>query len=256
MNIATWNVNSIRTRLDRVTDWIGRNSPDVLCLQELKVSDDLFPEETFENLGYKCVVHGQKTYNGVAILAKSEPKEIEKGLKDSGLDTQARLVSVIVDDIRVFSAYFPNGSEVGSEKYEYKLKWISRLKAFLAENYSPDERILICGDTNVARDEKDVENPDKWRESVLFHESARDAFEDLLDWGLVDVFRERHEIGGMYSWWDYRRLSFPKNDGLRLDYILATKPIAGKCSRAQIDRNERKGEKPSDHAPVLAEFDL
>jgi len=256
MKIATWNVNSIRTRLNRVTDWLERVSPDILCLQELKMTDDKFPVDQFTSIGYRCAVHGQKTYNGVAILSKSDPEDIKKGLDDSELDAQSRLISAVVDDIHVFSAYFPNGSEVGSDKYEYKLKWIARLSEYLKTHYSPDDRIFVCGDVNVARDDRDVENPDKWKDSVLCHPTAREAFENLLEWGLTDVFRARHDVGGMYSWWDYRMLSFPKNDGLRIDYVLATKSLAEKCLRAQIDRNERKGNKPSDHAPVIGEFDF
>jgi len=252
MKLACWNVNSVRARQDRLLAWLEKNRPDVLCLQELKVIDEDFPRDAIEGLGYHAAVHGQKTYNGVAILSRTKPKNVTRGLTD---DPAARLIAADFGKIHVLSAYVPNGQEVGSDKWDYKLRWMKNLRELLDERYSPDDRVALCGDFNVARDDLDVARPDDWAGSVLCHGDVRRAMQSWLDWGLVDVFRERHPEGKVYSWWDYRMLAFPKNLGLRLDYVLATKPLAKKCTAAEIDRAERKGEKPSDHAPVVVEFD-
>jgi exodeoxyribonuclease-3 len=256
MKIATWNVNSIRTRLDRLVAWLQKHEPDVLCLQELKATDDAFPYKAIEAIGYHASVFGQKTYNGVAILSRVEPADVEKGMADGGDESQARLLRAEIAGVQVLSAYVPNGESIDSEKYVYKLDWMRRLQAYLAQRFKPETPLAICGDFNVARDEKDCAHPEAWTDTVIFHERIRKSMEDLLAWGLVDVFRQRNPDGHLYSWWDYRRLAFPRNDGLRLDYILATKPLAERCTAAEIDRNERKdGEtKPSDHVPVVAVF--
>lgn len=255
MRIATWNVNSIRARLDRLLAWLGRASPDVVCLQELKVTDADFPAEAIRAAGYQAAVHGQKTYNGVAILSRGELRDVRRGMPGFA-DSQARLISAQVEGVRVVCAYFPNGQAVGSEKWTYKLDWIRRLRATLQEQFQPSDRLVLCGDFNVARDDRDVARPEAWADSVLCHADARRTLEELLDWGLVDVFRRRHPDGGLYSWWDYRMLAFPRNNGLRLDYVTATPTLAERCTTAEIDREERKGAQPSDHAPVSAVFDL
>jgi len=255
MKIATWNVNSIRARQERLLAWLDRARPDVLCLQELKVVDEAFPAEELLEAGYHCAVHGQKTYNGVAILSRKKPSDIRRGIDDEGDDPQARLISARIADIIVISAYVPNGQEVGSEKYAYKLDWLERLTGHLRKNFSPEDRVLLCGDFNVALDDKDVARPADWSDSVLCDETTRAAVGRIADWGLVDVFREFHPDGGQYSWWDYRMLGFQKNNGLRIDHIFASRPMAQLCSEAEIDRQERKGKKPSDHAPVVAVFD-
>lgn len=250
MKIATWNVNSIRARLDRLLAWLAKARPDVLCLQELKVTDAEFPHAQIEAAGYRAAVFGQKTYNGVALLSRSPAENVQRGLP--GLDdSQARLISADIEGLRVASAYFPNGQEVGTEKYAYKLAWIRRLQEYMDASLRPTDRLVLCGDFNVARDDKDVARPDQWAGSVLFHADARTALEAVLAWGLVDLVRQLHPEGGLYSWWDYRMLAFPRNNGLRLDYICATPPVARRAVDAQIDREERKGEKPSDHAPVV-----
>jgi exodeoxyribonuclease-3 len=251
MRIATWNVNSIRARQERLLAWLQKARPDVLCLQELKVADEAFPYEAIRDAGYRAAVFGQKTYNGVAILSQAEPLKIQRGIPGFE-DPQARLLLAEVKGIWIVSAYVPNGDTVGSEKYRYKLQWFQRLREFLEARFKPTDPLVLCGDFNVARDEKDVARPDAWAGTVLFHPQVREAMEHLLAWGLVDVFRQHHPEGGSYSWWDYRMLGFPKNDGLRIDYVLATAPAAKRCTAAEIDRDERKGEKPSDHAPVLA----
>ena len=254
MKIATWNVNSVRSRLERLLAWLQKAQPDILCLQELKATDEAFPSEPIQQAGYHAAVFGQKTYNGVAILSRRETVNVQRGVDDSIEDLQARFLAAQVGSVHVITAYVPNGQVVGTEAYNYKLQWFKRLRAFLESRFTPATPLVVCGDLNVARDEKDVAHPAKWAQSVLFDGGSRQALEHLLAWGLVDVFRQHHPEGGLYSWWDYRMLAFPKNDGLRLDYILVTLPLAKRCTGAEIDRQERKGEKPSDHAPVWAVF--
>jgi exodeoxyribonuclease-3 len=254
MKIATWNINSIRPRLERLLAFLDRHRPDVVCLQELKVVDADFPAEPLLAAGYHAAVFDQKTYNGVAILSRTEPADVRRGL-DCG-EPDARLISADVGGIRIASVYVPNGQIVASVKYAYKLKWMQMLRERLQQEATRSTPLVLCGDMNVARDELDVARPQQWAPSVLFHVDARQALEHLIDFGLVDVLRQQHPEGGIYSWWDYRMLAFPRNNGLRLDYILATEPVAARCTSAIVDRDERKGEKPSDHAPVLAEFAL
>ncbi len=254
MKIATWNVNSVRARLERVTAWLEKVQPDVVCLQELKSREEAFPYEAIQAAGYHAAVYGQPTYNGVAILSRTEPANVIQGMGDDAEDPEARFLAAQVGEVHVISAYVPNGRVVGSEHYEYKLDWLRRLQAFLNRHFTPETPLVVCGDFNVARDERDVANPAAWEPSVLYHPTSRSALEELLGWGLIDVFRQQHDQGGSYSWWDYRNLGFPRNDGLRIDYIFATQPLARRCSAAEIDRQQRKGAKPSDHAPVIAEF--
>ena len=254
MRIATWNVNSVRSRLDRLLRWLEKMEPDVVCLQELKAADEAFPYEAVREAGYHAAVHGQKTYNGVGILSRVAPEDLRRDLADAPGGPQARLIAARVNDCHVVSAYVPNGQAVGSEKWAYKLQWMRRLREYLEQRFDPSVPLLLCGDFNVARDDLDVARPEQWAGTVLCHEDVRGALEELCRWGLVDGFRERHPEGGVYSWWDYRRLAFPKNDGLRIDHIFASKPMAARCTHAEIDREERKGEKPSDHAPVVADF--
>lgn len=254
MKIATWNVNSVRARLERLLAWLKKAEPDIVCLQELKVVDAAFPYAAIREAGYHAAVHGQKTYNGVAILSRVEPARVTPGMDDGVDDPQARFLAAEIGGLHVISAYVPNGQVVGSEAYAYKLDWLRRLRAFLERRFTPQTPLIVCGDFNVARDERDVADPAAWEETVLYHPTSRAALEELLAWGLADVFRQRHAEGGLYSWWDYRMLAFPKNAGLRLDYLLATQPLASRCTAAEIDRAERKGAKPSDHAPVAATF--
>lgn len=254
MKIVTWNVNSIRAREARLLSWLEREQPDVMCLQELKVTDADFPFDVLQEAGYRTAAFGQKTYNGVAILSKSEATNVSRGMDDGVDDPQARLIQAEVEGVRFVNCYFPNGKEVGSPKYEYKLSWMKRLVAHLQRTASPSDDLVLCGDFNVALFENDVANPEKWQDSVLRHHQVREALEAIGDWGLTDIFRMHHPDGGVYSWWDYRMLGFPKGDGLRIDHIYATASIARRCSSARVDRDERKGQKPSDHAPVIAEI--
>ncbi len=252
MIIATWNVNSVRARLERLRSWLQRRRPDVVCLQELKVVDEAFPADPLRELGYHSVVHGQKTYNGVAILSRDEPRHVHRGLEDD--DPQARLIAARVGGVRVVSVYVPNGESVGSGKYAYKLAWMECLRGWLSRRCSPDEPLVLCGDFNVAPDDRDVAFPDLWADSVLCHPDVRKALAGILAWGLEDVVRRHHPEGGIYSWWDYRMLAFPRNNGLRIDHVFATRVLAARCTAAEVDRDERRGDKPSDHAPVIVTF--
>jgi exodeoxyribonuclease III len=254
MIIATWNVNSIRARQERLERWLAKRRPDVLCLQELKVVDDQFPLEILTRAGYHSAVLGQKTYNGVAILTRNPSELIGRGLDDGTDDPQARLIAVRTGGIEILCAYVPNGAEVGSDKWEYKIQWLHRLRSLLDKRHRPDQPLILCGDLNVAPEPRDVHDPAAWEATVLFHPDARAALAGVTTWGLLDAFRLHHSEAGLYSWWDYRMLAFPKNRGLRIDHVLITEPLRERCLSAWIDRDERKGKLPSDHAPVVVEL--
>ncbi len=254
MRIATWNVNSVRSRLDRVLDWTSRLQPDVLCMQETKTTDDLFPVSAFEELGYHVEIFGQPTYNGVAILSKKPLTDVVRGLPDDEPDAQRRLIAGTVAGIRIVNVYVPNGQSPESEKFIYKLNWLVRLRRFLEAAESPKKPLLLLGDFNIAPDERDVRYPELWRGKIHFHPREHEALEYLMEWGLSDLLRKHHEEGGLFTWWDYRRLAFPKNNGLRIDLILGTKTMLQRCTGVSLYRDERKGEHPSDHIPVVAEL--
>lgn len=259
MKIATWNVNSIRSRLERVVAWMDRERPDVLCLQETKCTDAEFPRGAFEDLGYHAEHYGQRTYNGVALLSREPLTDVVRGLPGEAEDAHRRLLAGTVPGVggvRIVNVYVPNGQSVTSEKFPYKLDWLARLADFLAASASPGDPLVLLGDFNIAPEDRDVHDPDLWRGQVLFHPKEHEALARLTSWGLQDVFRKHHEEGGIYSWWDYRMLAFPKNRGLRIDLILATQPLYERSTACAVDRNERKGQSPSDHAPVVAQFDL
>ena len=259
MKFATWNINSIRARLQRLLLWLEREQPDVLCLQEIKATDEQFPRKAIQDAGFHAAVFGQKAYNGVVILSRAEPQRVERAMGKEPSDSPARLITAEIDGIRCLSAYFPNGRTVRSEEYQGKLEWMEQLRRYLDTSSSPRDPLILAGDFNVAPRDDDVANPARWGGSVLCHPDAREALERIRAWGLVDVLRQHHPEGGIYSWWDYQMLGFPKNDGLRIDHVFATEPLARCSAAAWVDRNERKkGEvdKPSDHAPVIAEFDI
>jgi exodeoxyribonuclease-3 len=256
LRIATWNVNSIRMRRERLLGWLGRARPDVVCLQEIKVLEKDFPSAELEAEGWHVAVLGQKTYNGVALLSREPLGDVQAGFGDAGDDLEARLLSARVRDVRVASVYVPNGQVVGCDKWMYKLAWLGRLRAWLERTATPDDRVVLCGDFNVAPEDRDVARPEEWYGTVLCHEDGRAALRALIDWGLVDTIRLHHAGAGPYSWWDYRMLGFAKGNGLRIDHILATRPLAQRCTAASVARDERKGKQPSDHAPVVAEFDV
>ena len=254
MKLACWNINSIRARKERLLAWLDAARPDVLCLQETKVVDAEFPAAELAERGYQSVAHGQKTYNGVAIISRQPLTGTRTGFGDGGDDSQCRLVVADTLGLRVASVYVPNGGELGSDKYQYKLAWLGRLQAWLERTARPDQPLVLCGDFNVAPRESDVAYPEQWQESVLYHPSVREALQPVLAWGLRDLLAEKVPQGGVYSWWDYRQLAFPRGDGLRIDLLLGTASVAERCERAWVDREARKGKQPSDHAPVLVEL--
>ncbi|MGB3049407.1 MAG: exodeoxyribonuclease III [Polyangiales bacterium] len=255
MKVATWNVNSIRARRQHVVDWLDAAQPDVLCLQELKVAEDDFPYEEIQDCGYEAAVFGQKTYNGVAILSRRPVSNVVTDLGDSEDDPQARLISAEVDGVTILSAYFPNGGEVGSDKFEYKLQWIRRLREALDRRFDPDaHQVALCGDFNVAPFDDDIGRPAEWRSSVLACDAVRDALTQLASFGLQDVFRPFHPTGGVFSWWDYRGRGFERGNGLRIDHVYCTSKLAERTIGAIVDREERARNSPSDHAPVVVEF--
>ncbi len=253
VKIITWNVNSIKMRLERAKRLLENEKPDILCLQELKCVDDAFPKD-FEALGYTATVFGQKTYNGVAILSKTQPSHIQRGITSS--DPDSRLVSVQIGNLIAYSAYIPNGQAVGSDKYVYKLSWLEKLESLLKSRHTSDEYVVVTGDFNVAPEDKDVHDPIQWKDQILCSVDERKAFQKVIALGYTDCFRKLHPDSNEYSWWDYRNLGFPMNNGLRIDFLLANQKLAEKCVSSTILREERKGEKPSDHAPVCAEFDI
>jgi len=252
MRIATWNVNSIKVRADQVLDWSARHAPDVVCLQEIKTIDAGFPLARFTERGYSGVLSGQPSYNGVAILAKTEPRDVRPSLCDEVVDPQARVIAATIDRVRVFSIYAPNGQAIGSAAYEYKLKWYARLRDCLSKEEHAE--LIVCGDFNVAPEDIDVYDPALWHGAIMCSEDERRAFRQLYELGLRDTLRLHHKEGGLFSWWDYQMRAFEKNRGLRIDAVLASEELAKKCSASGIDREMRKGKEPSDHAPVWAEF--
>jgi len=256
MLVATWNINSVRARVPRLEAWLASRRPDVLCLQELKCTEEQFPREAVEKLGYHPVVYGQKTYNGVAILSTVPPEEVERGLPVADDDGEARVVAATVRGVRILCVYAPNGQAVDSPAYRAKLDWYARLRRVLDARYRADQRLVLCGDFNVAPEERDVWDPRLWDGQTLFSLPERAALREVVAFGLRDCFREHHPEPGRYSWWDYRMLGFPKNHGLRIDHVLATPPLADRCEASDIDREARKGPQPSDHAPVWARFRL
>jgi exodeoxyribonuclease-3 len=254
LTIASWNINSVRARVPRLEAWLASRRPDVLCLQELKCTEEQFPTEAVERLGYHAAIFGQKTYNGVAILSTTPPEEVERGIPVADDDGQARVLAATVQGIRILSVYAPNGQAVDSPAYQGKLEFYRRLRRALDLRYRPDQSLVLCGDFNVAPEDRDVWDPQLWEGQTLFSLPERAALGDLLGFGLQDTFRLHHPEGGRFSWWDYRMLGFPKNHGLRIDAVYATPPLAARCEAADIDREARKGSQPSDHAPVWARF--
>jgi exodeoxyribonuclease-3 len=257
VRIATWNVNSLGARLSRIEAWIAAIEPDVICMQETKLSDDAFPSLTFAAMGYESFHHGQGQWNGVAILSRVGLDAPQIGFGDGGdPDPEARIVWATCGGVRVASCYVPNGRAVDHEMYEYKLSWLGRLHAHLAQTSDPAQWLAVLGDFNIAPDDRDVWDPAAFVGETHVSEPERAALRALLDWGLVDVFRLRYDDGGLFSWWDYRAGNFHKRRGMRIDLVLATQPLAARTGLVLIDRSARKGELPSDHAPVFVDFDI
>lgn len=253
MRIVSWNINSLRRRQDRFLNWLAATEPDIVCLQETKCTDEQFPVLDLKAAGYHAAFHGQKSYNGVAIISKSEPGDVRSAMCDEEDDPQARVIAATIGGIRVFSIYAPNGQAVGSPAYDYKIKWYGRLRDCLQREQNA-EPLLVCGDFNVAPKDEDIYDPALWRGAIMCSDNERQAFQELCDTGLVDTLRLHHPETGLFTWWDYRMLSFPKNRGLRIDAVLASRVFSKKCTASGIDREMRKGKEPSDHAPIWAEF--
>lgn len=254
MKIATWNVNSLKVRLPQLLDWLAASAPDVVCLQETKLEDANFPRAEIEAAGYQVAFSGQKTYNGVALLARGEaPADVVCG-NPHFPDEQKRLIAGTVHGVRVVCAYIPNGQAVGSDKYAYKLAWLAALERWLGEELAAHPQLALAGDFNIAPEDRDVHDPAAWAGQILCSDPERTAFQRLQALGLQDSFRLFEQPAKSFSWWDYRMLGFQKNQGLRIDHILLSAPLAARCTAAGIDREMRKRERPSDHAPVTAEI--
>lgn len=253
MKLATWNVNSLKVRLPQVLDWLATNNPDVLVLQEIKQLTEAFPADALAEAGYLSLASGQKTYNGVAVVSKQQlldPVTDIPGFEDP----QRRVLATTIDGVRVVNLYVPNGSEVGSEKYAYKLAWLDALCGYLEAELAANEQLVVLGDFNIAPADADVYDPEKWGDAILCSPGERAALGRLLDLGLTDVFRNFEQPAQTFSWWDYRAAGFLRNAGLRIDLILTSPALTGACSASYVDKEPRAWERPSDHAPVVAEF--
>jgi exodeoxyribonuclease-3 len=251
MRIATWNVNSLTARLPRVEEWIRYAQPDVLCLQETKQADAAFPTDAFAELGYETAHHGDGRWNGVALISRVGLTNVATGMGSAHDDQGSRLIAADCGGVRVVSVYVPNGRSLDSEHYPAKLAWLGGLRALLEETTSPDRPVAVCGDFNVAPDDRDVWDPTEFEGMTHVSQPERDALADLESWGLVDVFRRLYPDDKLFSWWDYRGGSFHRHRGMRIDLILVTEVLAARTTYGLIDRNARKGEKPSDHTPVF-----
>jgi exodeoxyribonuclease-3 len=255
MQIATWNVNSLRVRLEQLLQWLQANGPQIVALQETKVTNELFPASALEAAGYQTVFNGERSYNGVAILARSPLSETALQIPRFD-DSQRRVLAACCGPLRIVNLYVPNGQEVGSPKYEYKLNWLRALREWLREQLERYPRLVVLGDFNIAPEDRDVHDPAAWIGSVHVSEPEREALRGLLQLGLIDVFRRFEQPPLSFSWWDYRAGSFRRNHGLRIDLLLASAPLAQHCTACRIDRGPRALQRASDHAPVLASFDI
>ena len=254
MRIATWNVNSLNARLGRVEEWIDYAQPDVLCMQETKVADASFPSMAFSALGYESASHGEGRWNGVAIASRVGLEDVTRGFGGSADEQGARLVTATCKGVRVHSVYVPNGREVGSEHYDAKLAWLGELLGHLTQADAPDGKVAVCGDFNVAPEDRDVWDPAAFVGETHVTGPEREGLRALEEWGLVDAFRLCHQEDQLFTWWDYRAGNFHKHMGLRIDLILLSRPLADRVTNALVDRNARKGKQPSDHAPVFVDL--
>lgn len=250
MRIATWNVNSLKVRLPHLLEWLAANPVEVVCLQETKSEDKNFPQAELEVAGYRSVFSGQKTYNGVAILSRLPIEAVQYGIPGFD-DEQKRVIAATIGGVRIVCVYIPNGQEVGSDKYQYKLKWLGALTPWLQEELAKHPKLALLGDYNIAPEDRDVYDPVAWQGNVLVSDAERAAFRNLLSLGLHDAFRLFEQPEKSYSWWDYRMMAFRRNMGLRIDHILVSGAL--NCSECLIDKTPRKLERPSDHTPVVAE---
>ena len=255
MKVATWNVNSLKVRLPHVLEWLSAHQPDVLVLQEIKQVTEMFPADEIAAAGYQGIASGQKTYNGVAVISRTtadDPVTDFPGFDDP----QRRILASTVNGVRVINLYVPNGSEVGSEKYDYKLSWLKALKTFLEDELARHDKLVVLGDFNIAPADEDVYDAEKWGEAILCSPKERAALRSLIDLGLSDVFRQFDQPEKTFSWWDYRAAGFRRNAGLRIDLILASNALSENCTASYVDKEPRGWERPSDHAPVVAEFSV
>ena len=256
MIFASWNVNSARMREDRLLRWLSTRQPDVVCLQELKCTNEDFPVDKVRDLGYHAELHGQKTYNGVAILSRAEPIDVVRGMGHKDLDDEARFIAATIEGVRIVNTYVPAGGEdTKSPKYPQKLKWLRALINLLKENAWHTSSMVLCGDLNIAPEDRDVALPDKWRGSAVFNPELTAIYEEMIGLGLSDSFRQHNTDAGIYTWWDYNDLCYQRNEGLRIDHILIPQSFEDRCYRCWVDWEERQGTKPSDHAPLMADFD-
>ncbi len=255
MKLATWNVNSLKVRLPHVLDWLDAHKPDALVLQEIKQVTDAFPADEFTKVGYESIASGQKTYNGVAVIAKETPANPVTDFPGFE-DPQRRILATTIGDVRVINLYVPNGSEVGSEKYAYKLDWLGALRGFLDSEMQDHAKLVVLGDFNIAPADEDVYDAEKWGDAILCSPKEREALQAITSLGLTDVFRNFEQPEKTFSWWDYRAAGFRRNAGLRIDLILASEAMNEACTASYVDKEPRRLERPSDHAPVVAEFSL
>ncbi len=253
VHFGTWNVNSLTVRLDQVLDWLDSASVDVLALQETKVVDEKFPAQAFTERGYSVVFSGQKTYNGVAIISRLPLRDVVRDIP-GWVDSQRRVIAATVGDVRIINLYVPNGSEVGSDKYAYKLDWLKHVSVFIQQQLSQYLNLVVMGDFNIAPQDVDVHDPNAWRGCVLVSEAERQAFEGLITLGLHDAIRELQPNQPLFTWWDYRAAGFRRNLGLRIDHILISDALCQQCLEVGVDQVPRRSERPSDHAPVWAKF--
>jgi exodeoxyribonuclease-3 len=259
LTLATWNVNSLKVRLPHLLDWLATHRVDIICLQETKTVDESFPVAALAEAGYAAAYTGQKTYNGVAVLTRKDslpPARDVVAALPGFEDPQKRLIGATIGDLRVVCAYFPNGQAVGSEKYDYKLRWIAALTAWLRAELAAHPRLALAGDFNIAPEDRDVHDPKAWAGQVLFSEPEKQAFRDLLALGLVDSFRLFEQPERSYTWWDYRMQAFRRKMGLRIDHVLLSATLAQQCTACTIDVEPRRREQPSDHAPVIATLSI
>lgn len=255
MKIATWNINGINSRLQHVIDWCAENRPDVLCLQETKCVDERFPHSKLRAVGFPHIeVFGEKAYNGVAIISKYPIEDVLRNLPNDKDDAPRRLIAGTISGVRIVNAYAPHGTALGSDKMAFKLDWFRRLRKYFDKNFSRDDKLILCGDLNVAPHELDVWKPSLWKDKTHFSKPEREAIHDLKRWGFVDVFRQLNDDVKEFTWWSNFHHDFEKDRGLRIDFIWASPNLAETCTDCWIDKTPRALEKPSDHAPVVAEF--
>lgn len=254
MKVATWNVNSINVRLEQMLAWLAKTGTDVLCLQETKCVDDGFPFAAINDAGYKVAFFGEKSYNGVAILSKAEIVQVQKGFPDDGSESPKRLIAATINGVRIVNTYIPNGTEIWTDKFKFKLDWLKRLRRYFDETCDVNCDVLLCGDFNVAPDELDVWSVPLFQGKLHFSKPERAAIHHVKQWGFTDVFRKINPDVQEFSWWDFRNGAWQRNRGLRIDHIWTSASLADKCTGCWIDREPRKGERPSDHTPVVAEF--